>query len=95
MLRPLKWLLRVTLFLAITFLFLISGIFDPLAESLRVPIARFMTRFVHDDLTLYADYYSDNRENAWLYIYVFLNVIVGIVSVAAFEFLAKLAKKSN
>lgn len=95
MLRLLKWSLRITLFLAITCLFLISGIFDPLAESLRVPIARFMTRFNHDDFTLYADYYSDSLENTWLYIYVFLNVIVGIVSVAAFEYLAKLAKKSN
>ncbi|WP_347115176.1 hypothetical protein AAHB66_03035 [Leclercia sp. S52] len=95
MLGPLKWLLRIVIFLAITFLFLISGIFDPLAESLRVPIARFMTWINHDNFTLYADYYSDNLENAWLYIYVFLNVIVGIVSVATFEYLAKLAKKSN
>lgn len=69
--------------------------FRSLAESLRVPIARFMTWINHDNFTLYADYYSDNLENAWLYIYVFLNVIVGIVSVATFEYLAKLAKKSN
>jgi len=95
MLRPFKWSLRITLFLAITYLFLISGIFEPLAENLRVPLARFMTRFTHDDLALYADYYSANLENAWLYIYVFLNVIVGIVSVATFEYLAKLAKTSN
>lgn len=95
MLRPLKWSLRIILFLAITFLFLISGIFDSFAESLRVPIARLMTWINHADVTLYADYYSDNLENAWLYIYVFLNVIVGIVSVATFEYLAKLAKKSN
>jgi hypothetical protein len=95
MLSLLKWTLRITLFLAITYLFLISGIFDSLAENLRVPLARFMTRFTHDDFTLYADYYSANLENAWLYIYVFLNVIVGIVSVATFEYLAKLAKKSN
>lgn len=95
MLRLLKWSLRITLFLAITFLFLLSGIFDPLAESLRIPIARFMTRFNYDDFTLYADDYSDNLENAWLYVYVLLNVIVGIVSVVAFGFLAKLAKKNK
>ena len=95
MLRPFKWSLRITLFLAITYLFLISGIFEPLAENLRVPLARFMTWFTHDDFALYADYYSANLENAWLYIYVLFNVIVGIVSVATFEYLAKLAKKSN
>lgn len=95
MLTSLKWSLRIILFLVITFLLLISGIFDPLAETLRVPIARFMTRFNHDDFTFYADYYSDYLEHAWLYIYVFINVIVGIVSVAALEFLATLAKKNN
>ncbi len=95
MLKPLKWSLRIIICLAITFLFLISGIFDPFAESLRVPIARFLTRCNHDDVTLYADYYSDNLENAWLYIYAFLNVIVGIISVAVLEYLAKLATKHN
>ena len=98
MLKLLKWSLRIILFLTITFLFLISGIFDPMAESLRIPLARFLTWFNHDNFTLnaaYADYYSDNLENAWLYGYMFLNTLMGIISVAAFEYLAKLAKKSN
>lgn len=98
MLKLLKWSLRIILFLAITFLFLISGILDPMAESMRIPLARFMTWFNHDDFTLnaaYVDYYSDNLENAWLYGYVIFNTIVGLISVAAFEYLAKLAKKSN
>ena len=89
----LKWSLRITLFFAVTFLFLISGIFSPQAESLRIPIARLMTWFRNVDFILYADYYSVNLEHAWLYIYVFFNVLAGIAVVVAFECVVKLAKK--
>lgn len=94
-LKPLKWSLRIITFLVITFLLLISGIFDPLSESLRVPLARCMSWFNRDHFTLYADDYADNLEHAWLYIYVFFNASTGIVAVAVIEYLTKLAKKYN
>lgn len=90
-----KWLLRTFTFLVMMYLLLVSGIFYPLAQSLQIPFASFMNYFNFGDPVLFTDYYSDNLEHIWLYIYVSMNIFSGVTLVTFFEFLVKLAKKNG
>ncbi|MBL5900534.1 hypothetical protein E0D81_22335 [Lelliottia amnigena] len=90
-----KWLLRTFTFLVMMYLLLISGIFYPLAQRLQIPFASFMNYFNFGDPVLFTDYYSDNLEHIWLYIYVSMNIFSGVTLVTFFEFLVKLAKKNG
>lgn len=77
------------------YLLLVSGIFYPLAQRLQIPFASFMNYFNFGDPVLFTDYYSDNLEHIWLYIYVSMNIFSGVTLVTFFEFLVKLAKKNG
>ncbi|ATG03243.1 MULTISPECIES: hypothetical protein [Lelliottia] len=90
-----KWLLRTFTFLVMMYLLLVSGIFYPLAQRLQIPFASFMNYFNFGDPVLFTDYYSDNLEHIWLYIYVSMNIFSGVTLVTFFEFLVKLAKKNG
>ncbi len=90
-----KWLLRTFTFLVMMYLLLVSGIFYPLAQRLQIPFASFMNYFNFGDPVLFTDYYSDNLEHIWLYIYVSINIFSGVTLVTFFEFLVKLAKKNG
>lgn len=90
-----KWLLRTFTFLVMMYLLLISGIFYPLAQRLQIPFASFMNYFNFGDPVLFTDYYSDNLEHIWLYIYVSMNIFAGVTLVTFFECLVKLAKKNG
>lgn len=43
--RPAKWSLRLLMFLAIMFVLMLSGIFDPLAEILKYTVTNLMNYF--------------------------------------------------
>jgi len=90
-----KWLLRTFTFLVMMYLLLVSGIFYPLAQRLQIPFASFMNYFNFGDPVLFTDYYSDNLEHIWLYIYVSMNIFSGVTLVTFFECLVKLAKKNG
>lgn len=90
-----KWLLRTFTFLVMMYLLLVSGIFYPLAQRLQIPFASFMNYFNFGDPVLFTDYYSDNLEHIWLYIYVSMNIFAGVTLVTFFECLVKLAKKNG
>ena len=40
--RPAKWSLRLLMFLTITFALMLSGVFDPLADSLKYAVTNLM-----------------------------------------------------
>lgn len=92
--KAINWTLRIVLFLVVTFLFLISGIFNNLAESLRIPVANFLNHFNFGDPVLYAESYSDHLEHSWLYVYVVLNVVAGAGTMIVLTLLAKLSRHS-
>ncbi|WP_253382753.1 hypothetical protein [unidentified bacterial endosymbiont] len=58
--RPAKWSLHLLVFLAITFFLMLSGIFGPLAESLKYTVTNLMNYISTEKLELYPDRVEDN-----------------------------------
>lgn len=92
--NTLKWTLRSIGFLAMTFILMLSGIFDSMAESMREPVASFINHFNFGDPSLFADNYSDSLDSMWLNLYVILNAVVSLFAVIVFEWLVKIARQS-
>ncbi len=85
--RPVKWSVRVLGFLAVTFVLMLTGIFDPLAESLKCTVT---------DLLNYIPYekgpYPERIEENYFTVYMIFNAIAAAVVVAAVEVIAFIAK---
>ncbi|HIE5386786.1 TPA: hypothetical protein ACXNPR_000072 [Enterobacter cancerogenus] len=85
--RPVKWSVRVLGFLAVTFVLMLTGIFDPLAESLKCTVT---------DLLNYIPYekgpYPERIEENYFTLYMIFNAIAAAVVVAAVEVIAFIAK---
>lgn len=75
--RPAKWSLRLLAFLAITFVLMLSGIFDPLAESLKYAVTNLMNFIPTEKLEPYPDRVEDN----YFTMYIVFNALVAAVTV--------------
>ncbi|MBM7354495.1 hypothetical protein [Lelliottia amnigena] len=75
--HPVKWLLRLLAFLAITFVLMLSGIFDPLAESLKYAVTNLMNYIPTEKLEPYPDRMEDN----YFTMYIVFNALAAFVSV--------------
>lgn len=75
--RPAKWSLRLLVFLAITFVLMLSGIFDPLAESLKYAVTNLMNDIPTEKLEPYPDRVEDN----YFTLYIVFNALVAAVAV--------------
>ncbi len=74
--KPTKWTLRLVTFLAITFVLMCSGIFDPLAESLKYTVTNLMNYIPTDKWEPYPDRVEDN----YFTIYIAFNALAaGVV----------------
>lgn len=79
--RPAKWSLRLLMFLAITFVMMLSGIFDPLAEGLKYTVTNLMNYIPTEKLEPYPDRVEDN----YFIMYMLLNMLAAAVVVFASE----------
>lgn len=70
--RPAKWSLRLLAFLAITFALMLSGMFDPLAESLKYAVTDLMNYIPTEKIEPYPDRVEDN----YFMMYIVLNALV-------------------
>lgn len=75
--RPAKWSLRLLMFLAITFVLMLSGIFDPLAESLKYIVTNLMNYIPTEKLEPYPDRVEDN----YFTLYIVFNALAAAVAV--------------
>ncbi len=75
--RLTKWSLRLLVFLAFTFVLMLSGIFDPLAESLKYTVTNLMNYIPTEKLEPYPDRVEDN----YFTIYIIFNALAAAVSV--------------
>lgn len=74
---PTKWSLRLLVFLAFTFVLMLSGILDPLAESLKFTITNLMNYIPTEKLEPYPDRVEDN----YFTIYIAFNALAAAVAV--------------
>ncbi|AEN65953.1 hypothetical protein Entas_3231 [Enterobacter soli] len=85
--RPAKWSIRVLGILAMTFMLMLSGIFDPLAESLK---------FTVTDLLNYIPYekgpYADRVEDNYFTLYIICNALASVMTVFIGEIVVKLSR---
>ncbi|MEZ6875005.1 hypothetical protein [Enterobacter sp. KBR-315C3_2022] len=85
--RPVKWSVRVLGFMAVTFVLMLTGIFDPLAESLKCTVT---------DLLNYIPYekgpYPDRVEDTYFTIYIICNVLASAMAVFIGEMVVKLSR---
>ncbi|MDM2734816.1 hypothetical protein OGY35_05445 [Citrobacter sp. Ct235] len=58
--RPAKWSLRLLAFLAITFVLMLSGMLDPLAESLKYTVTDLINYLPTEKIEPYPDRVEDN-----------------------------------
>lgn len=58
--RPVKWSLRLLLFLTTTFVLMLSGGFDPLADSLKYTVTDLMNYIPTEKTEPYPDRVEDN-----------------------------------
>lgn len=72
-----KWTLRLLTFLAITFVLMCSGMFDPLAESLKYVVTNLMNYIPTEKLKSYPDRVEDN----YFTIYIAFNALAAGVAV--------------
>ncbi|WP_330983023.1 MULTISPECIES: hypothetical protein [Enterobacterales] len=72
-----KWSLRLLVFLAITFVLMLSGIFDPLAESLKYTVTNLMNYIPTEKLEPYPDRVEDN----YFTMYIVFNALAAAVAV--------------
>lgn len=75
--RPAKWSLRLLMFLAFTFVLMLSGIFDPLAESLKYTVTNLMNYIPTEKLEPYPDRVEDN----YFTMYIVFNALAATVAV--------------
>jgi hypothetical protein len=87
--KPLKWLLRIVALFVSTFILMLSGLFDPLSESLKVPVTNWMNIFPSADPLPY----PDRLENSYFAMYVAFNLLAATVVIIAGEWLARLARR--
>ena len=88
--KPIRWGLRLLAWAAVTFILLLSGIFDPLAESLKVEVTHWINIFPSDDPLPY----PDRLDNSYFTMYVAFNAVAAILVIALVEWLAKLARRA-
>lgn len=69
---PAKWSLRLLAFLAITFVLMLSGMFDPLAESLKYTVTDLINYLPTEKIEPYPDRVEDN----YFTMYIVLNALV-------------------
>lgn len=79
--RPAKWSLRLLMFLVITFALMLSGMFDPLAGSLKYTITDLMNYIPIDKLEPYPDRVEDN----YFTMYIVFNAFAAAFAVLAGE----------
>lgn len=72
-----KWSLRLLVFLAITFVLMLSGIFDALAESLKYTVTNLMNYIPTEKLEPYPDRVEDN----YFTVYIVFNALAAAVAV--------------
>lgn len=87
---PAKWSLRLLMYLAITFVLMLSGVFDPLADSLKYTVTDLMNYIPTEKLEPYPDRVEDN----YFTLYIVFNALVAAVIVFCGEKLALLARNS-
>lgn len=75
--RPVKWSLRLLMFLAFTFVLMLSGIFDSLAESLKYTVTNLINYIPAEKLKPYPDRVEDN----YFTMYIMFNMLAAAVSV--------------
>ena len=90
MLRPAKWSLRLLVFLAITFVLMLSGIFDPLAESLKYTVTNLMNYIPTEKL----EPYPDRVEYNYFTMYIVFNALAAAVAVFLGEKVVWLVRKT-
>lgn len=88
--RPAKWSLRLLMFLAITFALMLSGVFDPLADSLKYAVTNLMNYIPTEQLEPYPDRVEDN----YFTMYIMFNALVAAVIVFSGERLVLLVRNS-
>ena len=75
--RPAKWSLRLLVFLAIMFVLMLSGVFDPLSESLKYIVTNLMNYIPAEKLESYPDRVEDNSFT----MYIVFNALAAAVAV--------------
>ncbi|GEM_PF-812161 len=75
--NPIKWTLRLVIFFAITFVLMCSGIFDPLAESLKYTVTNLMNYIPTDKWEPYPERVEDN----YFTMYIVFNALAAAVAV--------------
>lgn len=75
--RLIKRTLRLMVFIAITFLLMCSGIFDPLAESLKYTFTNMMNYIPTEKWEPYPDRVEDN----YFTMYIAFNALAAVVAV--------------
>ena len=75
--RPVKWSLRLLMFLAFTFVLMLAGIFDSLAESLKYVVTNLMNYIPTEKL----EPYPDRVEYNYFTIYIVFNSLAAAVAV--------------
>ncbi|HHV7343917.1 TPA: hypothetical protein ACUNBP_000450 [Enterobacter ludwigii] len=85
--RPAKWSLRILGFLAVTFALMLTGIFEPLAETLKYTVT---------DLLNYISYekgpYPERVDENYFTLYIIFNAIAAVAFVAMVEIIAFIVK---
>lgn len=79
--RPSKWLLRMLAFLVIAFVLMLSGIFDPLAESLKYIVTNLMNYIPTEKVEPYPDRVEEN----YFIMYILFNMLTAAVVVFVAE----------
>jgi hypothetical protein len=79
--RPSKWLLRMLAFLVIAFVLMLSGIFDPLAESLKYIVTNLMNYIPTEKVEPYPDRVEEN----YFIMYLLFNMLTAAVVVFVAE----------
>jgi len=74
---PAKWSFRLLVFLAITIVLMLSGVFNPLAESLKFTVTNLMNYFPTEKLEPYPDRVDDN----YFTMYIVFNALTAAVAV--------------
>ncbi len=75
--RSIKWPLRLIALLAITFILMLSGIFDPLVESLKYTVTNLMNYIPTEKWEPYPDRVEDN----YFTMYIAFNALAAAAAV--------------
>ncbi|HDR2891660.1 TPA: hypothetical protein I4G69_002508 [Enterobacter asburiae] len=87
MLRPAKWSIRVSGFLAVTFILMLSGIFGPLAESMKYTVTNLLNYIPYDKGP-----YPERVYENYFTLYIIFNAIAATAVMATAELVALIAK---